>query len=114
MQSIPYIDIERRDFHTPERAQAHLEAVTREREEREAYAKEHGHPIMPSATVTEGVVGSVYFKMKFKDIDAYSIMALHHEENVFVDVQHLMQGRKVLPKHNGGEEANGLLDGLFD
>jgi hypothetical protein len=108
---IPYVNIDRTDYHDEERAQQMLESIERREASRAAAYEAEGDVYIPRHFKI-GRVGSVIFKMTFDDIAAHQIEGLHEYEKENQRAQELMLGRHVLPKHNGGEEGNGLFDGL--
>jgi hypothetical protein len=108
---IPYVDIQRTDYHTEEAAQAMLENLERREESRKALYEADGDVYIPRHFKV-GRTGSVIFKMAFNEIAAGEISMLHEYEQEHVEAQNLMKGRKILPAHNGAEHGSGLTAGL--
>ncbi len=108
---IPFIDIDRVDMLTEERAEARLENLLKKEAGNKAYAEENGSAYV-SNVHKMGRQGSVVFVMRFSRIDSGEIGYLHAVEARDRDAMALLQGRKILPSHNGAEHGSGLTDGM--
>lgn len=112
MSTIPYISIERQECHTPERAELMLQQML-EGDKRDLQGGPYHDPMPFSDVHSRKVVGSCVVSLRFSLTDIGQIASAFRYERKHHEALHLMQGRKILPAHNGGEEPNGMLSDLY-
>lgn len=111
--SIPYIEVQRDEMITEERAISHEKVLLQHEVDMERRHTEAGQ-IYTSNVHSIGRQGSVVVTMRFADIAAFQITDLFHHEQMNRDATALIAGRKLLPAHNGAEHGSGLTDGLLE
>jgi hypothetical protein len=112
MSQIPYIAIDRQECHTPERAELMLQQMLAD-DKRNLEGGPYHDPMPFSDVHSRKVSGSCVVSIRFSYTDLGDVARAFKYEGKHREAMHLMQGRKILPAHNGGEEPNGMLSDLY-